>query len=172
MKNNKTLVLVLLALMGVFSCQKTDESVVPSFVSVKDDNSLVREGFLTSGQEYKGLTPKQKGMADLLNSAIAGLEALNAQSLHSDYEAFIMFSDNNNGLFTNFVTLAKRDKKNMANARVESGCDGSCDVSGLVSTTICIKAIVSAVDSCGDLSITVSKNKDGSYHVTWKKAEL
>ncbi len=170
MKSKRILIFAFVAVLSVFSCQKEAENVAPT-ESLTNDNSLVREGFLTSRTDYKTLDAKQKVVADLLNSAVAGLEALNANSEHIDYEAIIILSNNQNDKFSNFVTLAKRDNSSFANARIAAGCSGSCDVSGFGSTVSCVKAIRDAVDSCGDLDLSVSKNKDGSYHVSWKKTE-
>lgn len=167
----KQFVLVFLAMIfSVYSCKESLD-LKSKQQNTQDPSRVIRESFLVNKTEYSILNSKEKQLADLVNSSIAGLEGLNANSEYENYEALVYFTTIKEDKFSNFVTFTKKESNLNSNARKadEGGCGGSCDVDGFRSAVSYVKAIVAEVDSCGGLEVHISKNKDGSYHITWEK---
>jgi hypothetical protein len=174
MQNQKLVVSTILILfVSILSCKKDNsETVAPSNLS-SSTNSIVRETMLVSKSEYLKLNVKEKHVADLLNSAVAGLEALNSNESHGDYVATIYLNKDLTNKFSNFMVISRNDIESTSNARIgeTDPCSGSCTITGIPSGISCANSIGKSTDACGEVDVTVTKNKSGGYNLTWKKHE-
>ncbi len=174
MKNQKLVIgTIFILFVSILSCKKDEpNTITPSSVS-PSVNSMVRETMLISKFEYLKLNTKEKNIADLLNSAVAGLEALNSNANHTEYISTVYVSNDLTNKFSNFMVISRNDAESLANARVgeTDPCSGSCTITGTISGLSCASDIGKSVKACGDIDITVSSNKSGGYNLTWKKHE-